>query len=397
MNGWLLILALLVLGGVLSTLGDRLGSRVGKARLSLFNLRPRQTAVVITVLTGSLISALSLGLMLLVSRQLRIGLFELDEVLAKLQSSRDSLKVSRLAQSNSERDLQQAKSDSTHVQIELKEVQKRATELRNELAPLQKQRQHLEAERTRLSRDISQKDADIQRTEIELANVRSTINAAEKELKQLESNLIALRRGAVVLSSGQQLAAATLRLEAPSQARDVINRLLQEANQEAFRRVRPGEEANRQILLVPRSDIKRIEQIIRKPGTWVVNVRSAANVLRGENIVYAFPDVRPNITVVRQAEVLARTTLDQNEQSAETVRNRLNLLLASTLAEVKRRGSLSTGLQFDGSKMNQLAKALLNRPKGQVELEAIALRNSDTADPVAVVIQPVGNQLPQSD
>jgi len=396
-NGWLLILALLVLGGVLSTLGDRLGSRVGKARLSLFNLRPRQTAVVITVLTGSLISALSLGLMLLVSRQLRIGLFELDEVLAKLQSSRDSLKISRLAQSNAERDLQQAKSDSTHVQIELKEVQKRATELRNELAPLQKQRQRLEAERTRLSRDISQKDADIQRTEIELANVRSTINAAEKELKQLESNLIALRRGAVVLSSGQQLAAATLRLEAPSQARDVINRLLQEANQEAFRRVRPGEEANRQILLVPRSDIKRIEQIIRKPGTWVVNVRSAANVLRGENIVYAFPDVRPNITVVRQAEVLARTTLDQNEQSAETVRNRLNLLLASTLAEVKRRGSLSTGLQFDGSKMNQLAKSLLNRPKGQVELEAIALRNSDTADPVAVVIQPVGNQLPQSD
>ena len=397
MNGWLLILALLVLGGVLSTLGDRLGSRVGKARLSLFNLRPRQTAVVITVLTGSLISALSLGLMLLVSQQLRIGLFELDEVLAKLQSSRDSLKVSRLAQSNSERDLQQAKSDSTHVQIELKEVQKRATELRNELAPLQKQRQRLEAERTRLSRDISQKDADIQRTEIELANVRSTINAAEKELKQLESNLIALRRGAVVLSSGQQLAAATLRLENPSQARDVINRLLQEANQEAFRRVRPGEEANRQILLVPRSDIKRIEQIIRKPGTWVVNVRSAANVLRGENIVYAFPDVRPNITVVRQAEVLARTTLDQNEQSAETVRNRLNLLLASTLAEVKRRGSLSTGLQFDGNKMNQLAKALLNRPKEQVELEAIALRNSDTADPVAVVIQPVGNQLPQSD
>ena len=33
MSGWALILVLLVLGGVLSTLGDRLGSRVGKARL----------------------------------------------------------------------------------------------------------------------------------------------------------------------------------------------------------------------------------------------------------------------------------------------------------------------------------------------------------------------------
>lgn len=43
MTGWLLILSLLVLGGVLATLGDRLGSRVGKARLSLLGMRPRRT------------------------------------------------------------------------------------------------------------------------------------------------------------------------------------------------------------------------------------------------------------------------------------------------------------------------------------------------------------------
>ena len=40
MTGWLLILAVLLLGGVLATIGDRLGSRIGKARLSLFRLRP---------------------------------------------------------------------------------------------------------------------------------------------------------------------------------------------------------------------------------------------------------------------------------------------------------------------------------------------------------------------
>ena len=100
MTGWVLLLSLLILGGVLSTLGDRLGSRVGKARLSLFGLRPRQTAVVITVLTGSLISALSLGLMLLVSRQLRVGLFELNDLEARLRSSRSDLKESRKAQRN---------------------------------------------------------------------------------------------------------------------------------------------------------------------------------------------------------------------------------------------------------------------------------------------------------
>ncbi|MDP4808850.1 MAG: DUF3084 domain-containing protein, partial [Cyanobium sp. MAG_160] len=88
MTGWLLILALLALGGVLSTLGDRLGSLVGKARLSLLGMRPRRTAVLITVLTGSLISAISLGLMLLVSERLRTGLFELDRLEQRLQTSR---------------------------------------------------------------------------------------------------------------------------------------------------------------------------------------------------------------------------------------------------------------------------------------------------------------------
>ena len=91
MTGWLLIISLLLLGGILSTLGDRLGSRVGKARLSIFNLRPRRTAVLITVLTGSMISALSLGFMLLVSRQLRVGLFELDDLQNKLKESREAL------------------------------------------------------------------------------------------------------------------------------------------------------------------------------------------------------------------------------------------------------------------------------------------------------------------
>ena len=68
------------LGGVLATLGDLLGSRVGKARLSVFNLRPRTTAVLMTVITGCLISSLSFFFVLLVNEQLRVGLFQLNQL-----------------------------------------------------------------------------------------------------------------------------------------------------------------------------------------------------------------------------------------------------------------------------------------------------------------------------
>ena len=193
MSGWALILVLLVLGGVLSTLGDRLGSRVGKARLSLFSMRPRRTAVLITVLTGSLISALSLGLMLLVSRQLRVGLFELDALQEKLQDSRQQLKAA-------ERERDKTQTETKRIAIELEQSQQRANTLRLELAPLQKELAQLEAERERLSQDIASRDADIQRTEAELNSVRSRIRAGEQELKELERNLVALRRGSVAVS-----------------------------------------------------------------------------------------------------------------------------------------------------------------------------------------------------
>ena len=380
MSGWLLILALLVLGGILSTLGDRLGSRVGKARLSLFNMRPRRTAVVITVLTGSLISALSLGLMLLVSRQLRVGLFELDALQARLKTSREQLQASQ-------QERQKARSETGRIEAELTIARERANTLRKELEPLQTQRDKLESERERLSRDIKVRDADIRRTETELNQVRNRIQAGEQELKTLERNLVALRRGAVVLSNGQPLATATVRLESADQAKQVVDRLLQEANLIAYEKVRPGETPDRQIILVPRSDVERLKGIIRRSGTWVISIRSATNVLRGESVVYAFPEVRPNRTVARSGDRLASVRLSKEDRSPEKIRTRLNLLLASAYAEVQRRGSLTEGLEFNGNDLAQLAQDLLERPDEPVTLEVKAMRDSDSADSVFVVVE----------
>ena len=383
MSGWLLILALLVLGGVLSTLGDRLGSKVGKARLSLLGMRPRRTAVVITVLTGSLISAISLGLMLLVSDRLRTGLFELDQLERRLREGREALHRSQRELTAAERGRQQARS-------QLSMVEAQAASLRRELAPLLQQRRLLEQERDRLSREIGAKDADIQRNRQELTRLNNRISASAKELQQLETNLIALRRGDVVISSGQPLEIAKVRIEKPDQAKIVIEALLRQTNANVYQRVLPGQTPNRQILLVPRSDITKLEGILSKRGDWVVSLISAANVLKGERQVVAFPDVRRNRQVVQAGEQLATTVLEGDERSPEQVRSRLNVLLASAYNTVQRAGSLASGLQFDAARVNQLSSALTNRPAGQVvQLQAVSLRNSDLVDPVAVELRAV--------
>jgi uncharacterized protein (DUF3084 family) len=398
-SGWLLILALLVLGGVLSTLGDRLGSRVGKARLSLFNLRPRKTAVVITVLTGSLISAVSLALMLLVSERLRVGLFELDQIQdrlrdsraalqrnkGELQRTRGELERSRLDLTTAERRRDQALASQRRARDQLVAAERRVDTLRRELQPLQAERVRLEAERARLSREVQGRDAEIRRTEAELANVRRRIAAGAKELKDLETNVIALRRGDVVIASGQPLATAKVQLQRPDQAKQVIDALLQESNRAAFQLLLPGQPPNRQILLVPRSDITRLESLLATPGTWVVSIRSAANVLRGEAQVLAFPDLRPNRQVVEQGEVLSRTALEPDVRELDAVRSRLNLLLAAAYAKAQRQGTLANGLQFDVASLNALARELSERPAGvTANLEAVASQNADTPDPISV-------------
>ena len=419
MSAWLLILALLVLGGVLSTLGDRLGSMVGKARLSLFNLRPRKTAVVITALTGSLISALSLGLMLLVSERLRVGLFQLDQIQAKVREGRVALARSQqdlqanrlelaqnrveLLRSRQERNRaeqgRQQALQSRSLAIASKQVvagqlaaaQQRVGSLRQELQPLQNQRQQLERERDRLSRDVKGRDAEIRRTEAELAKVRRSIAAGQQELKGLETKVIALRRGDVVIASGQPLATAKVKLRRGEEAKAVIDTLMQRANQTAFGLLLPGQKPDRQILLVPRIDVEKLEQYLQRSGTWVVTIRSAANVLRGENRVLAFPDLRPNRQVVRQGESLARTVLEADVRSPEEIRSRMNLLLAASFARAQRQGTLVDGLQFDVTAFNTLGRALSARPQGlQATLEAVALVAADTPDPIVVELRWVG-------
>jgi len=58
----ILILLLLVLCGFIAYMGDLLGRRLGKKRLSVFGLRPKHTAILLTVVTGVVIAAVTFGM-----------------------------------------------------------------------------------------------------------------------------------------------------------------------------------------------------------------------------------------------------------------------------------------------------------------------------------------------
>ena len=103
-----LIAAILLLGGLLAALGDYLGTKVGKARLRIFQLRPRQTATFVTIFTGTLIAASTLGILFATSESLRKGIFRLDEYLNRLQDARNELAEAVQDKEQVEQELAQA-------------------------------------------------------------------------------------------------------------------------------------------------------------------------------------------------------------------------------------------------------------------------------------------------
>ena len=296
MTAWLKILLVLILGGILSTLGDRLGTRVGKARLSIFNLRPKSTAILITVFTGSIISAISFATMVVFDRDLRVGLFQLEDI-------------------------------------------------------------------------------------------REKIIESEKELKKLEKNLYAFRSGNVVISSGQTLVTKTIKLNKTNDIKKIIESILQQANFYAFNLVKTNQSEYRRILLVRKDDIEKLENKIADNRSWVVRIKSAGNILRGENYVYAFPEVTLNKMITKKGEVIAIENVSLSKSDSESISKKINLLMASTLAEVRRRGSLSSELQINANQINNLGKYLVNQKKGDFQIIARAVDNNQSADKVSVSLE----------
>ena len=303
MTGWLLIFSLLVLGGILATLGDRLGTRVGKARLSIFRLRPKSTAVLITVFTGSIISAISFAIMVAFNSQLRVGLFELEGIQAKIKDS-------------------------------------------------------------------------------------------EKELKRLEKNLYALRSGDVVITSGQSLLIKTIKIDKNDDIKKEIESILQKANLYAYNLAKSNKSKYRRILLIRKDHIESLEKIIADRRSWVVSIKSAGNILRGENYVYAFPEATLNKKITRKGEIIASENISLSQSDSESIRKKIKLLLSSTLAEVKRRGSLSSELKVNASQINNLGKNLVSRKKGDIQIIAKAIDDSQSADKVSISLELKSLEIP---
>ncbi|MEG3864600.1 MULTISPECIES: DUF3084 domain-containing protein [unclassified Microcoleus] len=192
--GYILVFVILVLGGVIATVSDRLGTKVGKARLSLFKLRPRDTAVVVTVMAGSILSALTLGILFATSKPLRTGVFRIDEIQKRLNNARREINQATQEKNRVETELAQARAAQAQARANLEQINQSLQAANAEQAltqtklnSLRAQLNSVQAAKSKTEEQLSQVEAAKSKTEEQLRSVEAAKSRTEEQLKLVET------------------------------------------------------------------------------------------------------------------------------------------------------------------------------------------------------------------
>lgn len=196
MNTTLLFFLLLIpLSGFIAWFGDRIGHRIGRRRQSLFGLRPRHTAILITIASGIGISLASFAGMLALSQSFR------DVVARGGELSRDNQRLARenISLVGEIRGSQQKLSQSREEARRAEEQQRVAAAARDKAVAQQRRaEQQVRSAKRGLDAalaDLNRERARLGRTQADLTKAQSRVETARRAVeKALKRQSVAERR-----------------------------------------------------------------------------------------------------------------------------------------------------------------------------------------------------------
>jgi len=314
-TGYILIAAILILGGVIATVGDRIGTRVGKARLSLFNLRPKNTAVLVTIFTGGLISASTLGILFAADEGLRKGVFELEDIQTDLRQKREQLKTAETQKSQVEAELNQARIEQANAQQALQVINQSLQ------AANAKQRQT----QAQLNRTIGQQaktQAQLQRTQSQLGQVVTQYQQAIAELQSVYNQRKELQAAVEQLKAERQRLFAEAK-KAIDEAKTAIQKRDRElANRQEAITQRDQKIAQLDQLIQKRNlEVAAREQVIAKRESRLQELEKQQDYLekevaRLEKYYQSYRDLRLGKLALVRGQVLAAAVVRVNQAAA---------------------------------------------------------------------------------
>ncbi|GIV10352.1 MAG: hypothetical protein KatS3mg019_2443 [Fimbriimonadales bacterium] len=386
-----IILTLLTLfGGALAYAGDWLGRKLGKQRLSLFGIRPRYTATLITTVTGCLTVALTVIGMTLANESFRAWITRGDQILMELRANETRLKELQARNAALQSANEQLRAQQERISGELNKLE---TEYQAQLKQVEQ-----------LSGQLSQVRTQLQTTESRLRQANQQIAVAQRTRQQLEEQITAERAQIRALRQAQEalrrqndeFAQQGASLASENAQLDRENRRLREAGEQLQNQNRQLEQQNRQLesqngILLDRATSLRLQ---------LTELESAARELA------QLANIRLRPIAVQMEEELARTVIPAG-LSEVRVRQALQDLLNLADKTARERGAapasgqpravfipekrvrLTTGEQIEITESESLEAVLQNirASNDSVVVIAVSLTNVAQGEPAPIELR----------
>ena len=385
MFGAQLILILVIMGGAIAFLGDKLGSKIGKKRLTIFGLRPHYTSILMTIITGVVVAGATMGILMVSSTSVRTALFGMEKIRTEIATlNKDKTDILR------ELDVQKVKVADLDKQIKQSSIDLAVATKQKEEAQLQVA--ELESSYREAEEKLSQAQGQMDKLQASRDKLKGEVSSLETATQKLRENMAAMREGDVVFRSGEILYAnvlkAGLSTEENQKQMDVF---LAAANEHILERT--GAKEDTQILWLSKESVKNALQALAEgKGNIYVRVCAAGNILSGEMAVSRLEMVPNNKVYGNNTEILSqRINVEVDSQQVE-------MALLAFLKDVNKaavaKGVVADPLTgkvgaIDAAEMENVSTAI-RKLGGKVEITAKAKGDIAVAGPVLLKLEVSG-------
>jgi uncharacterized protein (DUF3084 family) len=348
---------LVVATTAIAYIGDTVGKRVGKRRVSLFGLRPRHTGVLISVLTGVLILATAVLAMSISSERVRIALFGMEK------------------------------------------LRKEERRLRGESRRLSTEARNLLKQRDALEKKVAERGAEVAKLERQVKGLQTHLGSTESSLKKSDSRLkvqnMAVAEARAMLGDVRGLLAAEKhrlkqigeRLEEKRRELAETSKQLAEASEQLFNASENAFKVGAETLklegevLALQQEKSRLEQDVKQLEEFARPLFEIAKRAREGEVIYeanqvigsAVIDSERAVAAIRQqlADLLDEGTREALEKGARPDKEGGRAVQLAT----KRTGTAETPVYYHEGEILDLISKDIHQSGGSVVVELWALRN----------------------
>ena len=315
MSNFILISVLIVISGLIAVAGDWVGLRTGKKRVTIFGLRPHHTAIFITILTGILITSITISILSVASIDVRTALFGMEELREKLSDLSHEVQIQNTQLSSTKKDLETRTVQLKELEEKYQKLSKDIIEKTDQLDELIISKENLSEEKDALNKDIEE------------------LNAA---IQALYSGIAWIREGNVIFGPDEQIAISIIQGGKPiEEVREQLLKFINNTSNIVLAMGAKKDERSNQVFIISQQEFEdMVQKIHESDKEIVVRLLSSINVIEGEPIVAHFNLLENKLIFEINEEILSEE-IENPEDTKEVEKQLFSLLRKVNILAVK--------------------------------------------------------------